>query len=132
MKHLFSLLAIVIALSINGCAYTPSKQDFSNANYGEPPTNIEESIKKSLYGILKDPDSVQLKDISEPKEDWFLNPANFNTKFDYGWHVCAMVNGKNSYGGYTGYKQYHFFFKNNAVSYATDHSMNSGRTLVCN
>jgi hypothetical protein len=126
------VLIVLCVLVISGCAYTPSNNELANADYGSQPINIEGSIKDSLLTTLKDPDSLQIKNITTPKKDFFLDPANFNTKFGYGWHVCALINAKNTYGAYTGYKNYHFFFKDNKVIYNTNIDMNSGRRLTCN
>lgn len=124
--------ALLIAILCTSCAYTPSNTDIKQANYGVKPSQPEAAIRTYFTGTLKDPDSLRIQFVTEPKQDWFLNPANFNTKFGYGWHVCAMVNAKNSYSGYVGARPYHFYFNGERIAFVTDAGMNSGRRLQCN
>lgn len=128
----YTASAILIMLFMLGCAYTPSTTELQHANYGAAPTQTEERIRHYFSGTLKDPDSLRIQFITVPRKDFYLNPNNFNTQFGYGWHVCAVVNAKNVYGGYVGARPYHFYFKAENIEFVTDASMNSGVRLQCN
>jgi len=124
-------LVLVAAALLAGCQSMPTKQQTDSADYGPKPNNHEQAIKNELSIILKDPDSAKIKYITKPKKNWYLNPKNFNTKFDYAWLSCANINAKNSFGAYTGYKTHAFFIKNNIVIYHQNDLLNSGRFIKC-
>ena len=125
------LLIVIFTLLLSGCMSAPTKQQTDSANYGPVPNNHETTIKNSLQYILKDPSSAVVQRITKPRKEWFLNPENLNTKFDYAWLSCALINAKNSFGGFTGAKQYVFFIKNNKVIYYQADQLNSGRIVKC-
>ncbi|CAM3037462.1 hypothetical protein B0183_11675 [Glaesserella parasuis] len=66
-------------------------------DYGAYPKNYVQLIKEHYNNTLKDPDSVKYKEITKPKKT-----ANGITDTYY-YYVCATINAKNSYGGYTGW-----------------------------
>ena len=72
----------------------------------EVPTNIDNLIllaKEKLSDSLKDPESAKFRKV-------FLS-ATFNKNTFNGWAICGEMNGKNSYGGYTGYKPFIVFIE---------------------
>lgn len=61
--------------------------------------SILSSVQNLVTQALKDPDSVKFKDakvlaVADPR--------------GHRYFICGLVNAKNSYGGYTGFKQYIF------------------------
>lgn len=93
MKKL-SLCALILLV---GCVSSPSKNELSNANYGELPNDYQNSIKSSVGSRLKDPYSA-IYEFGTPYKGWCQ--SGFTTLF--GWIVPFSLNAKNSYGGYTG------------------------------
>lgn len=105
-----------------------------NGPRGEAPTEHEKVIKQYFHGILKDPFSVQYKQISNPEPGHYSKtvttkpPSLINTDVQktetrhLGWLVTAEINAKNSYGAYTGWKTYKFIFRNNNIIYVDEPS----------
>jgi hypothetical protein len=86
------------------------------ADYGDYPKNYESIIKSYMELRLKDPEAAQYKFIKQPKKSW-LHPT-FNASdstFLYGYSLCVLINGKNSFGAYTGYSFNYFMIKNEEV-----------------
>ncbi len=108
MKKL--LLSIVTASLLAGCAARPSQDEITNADYGEYPNSYENVIKNYMFRTLKDPDSAQYQFLNHPKNGWTVWGGK-----KFGYVVCAYINAKNSYGGYTGSKLSYFMIRNNAV-----------------
>ncbi len=109
MMKLKIFIAATLALLLNGCA-APSAEDLAKADYGSYPSNYEQIIKRHLDMVLKDPESAKVTFLKGPYTGWSgLGGRKF------GYIVCADVNAKNSYGGYTGGKLSYFMIKNDAV-----------------
>lgn len=100
-------VSILIAASLSACALKPSQQEIESADYGPYPSDYENIIKQHMSNRLKDPYSAQYQFLGSPRSGW---NSFGGMKFGYG--VCAYINAKNSYGGYTGNK-IHFFMINN-------------------
>jgi len=60
---ILSLLVCMVA-----CATIPSAQEVATANYGDLPTNLEETITAHLKETLKDPDSLKNLNPSLPQK----------------------------------------------------------------
>lgn len=77
---------------------------------GASPSNIETGVKAAAQGYLKDPYSAQYQIGSVfpgyCKEGW-LKGNGVSWK---GWAVNVLINGRNSYGGYTGYQPHTVLF----------------------
>jgi hypothetical protein len=101
IKDTITGTALILAMTLGGCAYTPPPDVKPVAAY-TPPTKFEltspqkEQVRARIIASLKDPDS-----------------AKFSGQF-YGWRSnmieqppqgCAMVNARNSFGGYTGFEE---------------------------
>lgn len=112
-RFIFKLSIIVYTVVFLGCVIKPSEENLNMANFGSYPSNYEKIIKTYLDKTLKDPDSVKYEFTSTPWATWFVNQYFI----DYGWGVCANLNAKNSYGGYTGYKINLFIIKYSEVVY---------------
>jgi hypothetical protein len=91
-------------------------------DYGKYPTDYEAIVKSWFDTKLKDPDSAKYKSISKPrKEHAIVN--QFRKEAVYGYSVCATVNAKNSYGGYTGYTTQWFLIRDGSIVRTQDASM---------
>ena len=87
------LIPIIIAsLMIGGC-YSAKPDDFMPVQL---PSRVVETAKNQVRYAMKDPGSAQFREIRGYS---FSGPGN-------GYVVCGMVNGKNSYGGYSGFKPF--------------------------
>lgn len=85
------------------------------ADYGIHPSNYQEIVKAYFQGILKDPYSAQYR-FSEPYKAYLrAAPIVGGNPKTFGYIAEVGVNAKNSYGGYTGEKQYRIFIRNGSV-----------------
>ncbi len=135
-------MLVATALSfLSGCAIGPSAAQRNDADisqwlaslpepgadYGAYPDNYREIIEAAMTGMLKDPDSARYSGFTQPKHDQVVevqyphrglildtSVAPKKTAI-YGYAVCAAVNAKNSFGGYTGDKLYWFLIRNGQV-----------------
>ena len=116
MRKLHSFGAIASALLIfGGCASAPSEQQLATADYGAPPRDYERVIHEYFDATLKDPASIQYKEVTEPRKDWVRDAPIAGYQMHYGWIVKATINAKNSYGGYVGFKTYSFLFRGEQI-----------------
>jgi len=125
MKNLLLLIFPVFCIiSIVGCttntvsgnrmqSYRPTETEIENADYGTYPENWEEIIKDFMATILKDPYSAQYRFKKEPIKSFESGKDLASTKFYY--LVLAMINAKNSYGGYVGEVLFVFHIRNGKV-----------------
>lgn len=96
MKKSFVFLAL---LALAGCKSTADKvENWQEIDAGPKPTNYEALTVEAVKGILKDPDSAKITNISGPYKEYRVSR--------FLWAVCGSVNAKNSYGGYTGSKPF--------------------------
>ncbi len=63
---------------------------------------------------LKDPYSAVMK-CEEPKQGWRNDDLFSKYKKHYGYVLTCMVNAKNSFGAFGGYKKYEFVINNGTV-----------------
>jgi hypothetical protein len=111
-------LLIVTSVITAGCAAPPPAEeppqavDTKNANYGAYPTDYEALVKNWGSANLKDPDSARYSKISKPRKEYmFENKQPF-----FGYSICAAINAKNSYGGYTGNQTYWFLIRDGKIA----------------
>lgn len=105
-----------IIFFITGCASKPTYEELANADYGYFITNdeAERLAKNWLEKRLKDPYSAQYS-FGTIERGYAVAPIiNGGTRY-FGYRLVVSVNGKNSYGGYTGYQEYQFMFKNGNI-----------------
>lgn len=109
----FSWLAasLCIAASSAGCVSAPTPAQVAAADYGARPTRYEDSIRAYFDATSKDPSSLQYREITVPEKGYIQGPPISGGKITYGWRVDASINGKNSYGGYVGFRTYQFLFR---------------------
>ena len=91
------------------------KEDqLKSLNYGTYPKNYKKIIDKYLFTVLKDPSSKQIEYLNEPRK----GVVQFDTSkigINAGYAVCAYVNAKNGFGGYTGAKLSYFVIHNDDI-----------------
>lgn len=104
---------------IAGCVSVPPSDntpipepDMANANFGSYPTNYEELIFEWARMNLKDSESARYQRISIPRKEYMIH----NRQPFYGYSSCVIVNGKNSYGAYTGNQAYWFMFRDGKIA----------------
>lgn len=101
MKIRFAMLAMGLVLS--GCATTPPPHSETR----QLSATEKEALRRSLSQTLKDPDSAQFK--------WMpAVVAKKDAPLDSPIGYCGLVNGKNSYGGYVGFKRFYATITRNA------------------
>lgn len=119
MQRLVALLFVLCALSYSAGSFAKEKTvaetvDTINADYGPRPDNFEELVKAWAEQNLKDPDSARYNRISKPRKEFMVA----NLKPFFGWSVCADINSKNSYGGYTGAQTHWFLIRDGKIERA--------------
>ena len=81
--------------------------------YGEMPVQYEAAIRQYFQEYLKDPDSVQYREITKPEKGSVTAVTGVifarETRLS-GWTVNATVNAKDAHGVYVGFKTYTFLF----------------------
>ena len=83
----FTLVALLSATLLAGCYSLPkptiiTMEQIRNLDYGRYPSDYEQIVKRHLARTLIDPNSLMLDGI-----------------------LCARINAKNRYGGYTGWQE---------------------------
>lgn len=113
---------LLFLFTLSGCAQNTIRPepDQKMIDYGTAPTNYKEQINGYWQSTLKDPGSIQIKEIVAPEKAMAYaaeeHPRSYDMYSDvtfiptYGYRVCATINAKNSYGGYTGWSTQTFFF----------------------
>lgn len=110
--HTVTLMLFIAALG--GCASAFDKPS-PNADFGAAPVRYEQSIPEALSLALKDPDSAKYKFLP-PVKGYQNNGLVYGGRVTWmGYMVLALVNAKNSMGGYTGYESYTFYFAGERV-----------------
>ncbi len=111
----FTLAALLSATLLAGCYSLPkptiiTMEQIRNLDYGRYPSDYEQIVKRHLARTLIDPNSLMLDGISKPRKFVRLERTSLPVKTDTpirdirGYIVCARINAKNRYGGYTGWQ----------------------------
>lgn len=108
MLKKFFLLSI-FPVVLTGC-FRPTAEQLANADYGQYPSDYEQTIKSYMSQRLKDPYSAQFQFLNQPKTAW-----NGIGGLKYGYAVCVLINAKNSFGGYTGSQLSYFMLRGSTV-----------------
>ena len=112
-----SVSILLFTLLISACA-SVSPEELENADFGEEPTNYEYDIKNLMSRLLKDPASATYQ-FAEPRKGMTQDGWAVGGKKYFGYIVPVSINAKNSFGGYTGAKQYYFLFSEGKVMEVT-------------
>lgn len=119
------LIGLLFAgLLLSGCLSAPPQKEIANADFGKYPSNYESTIEHYMRQFLKDPDSVKYEYVIYPRKSWYVGGLLGPSGTSYGYAVCAKINAKNSFGGYTGSKIHYFLIKNDRI---IAHFYDSGR-----
>lgn len=105
---------MLVSLSfLAACASGPTQEQLTNANYGSDITGEEcvSVAERLIANSLKDPSSAQFRHSPCFKGYWGSVPI-LGMGVEFGWIQSGEVNGKNSYGGYVGYRPYQMLIKN--------------------
>lgn len=95
----------------------------AGANYGSQITQEEAQAQARAFmkTYLKDPMSAQY-DWDTLKPAWIhMVPTAFNPRV-YGYALEALVNAKNSYGGYAGFTPFRFFYRDGQLKQVAEYS----------
>ena len=111
-----------LSLLLAACAYTPPSAQVSmktvrSANYGSYPRNYQRQIRQYLNDTLLDPDSAKIR-IAPPRKVFKIYETDdrpSQPKYYPCYLVCAEVNAKNTYGGYTGWQTKRYRFTNGSM-----------------
>lgn len=107
------IAAVTTAAILAGCGLvTPSLQDLHTADWGPAPTHEIElaTVRAQVGPKLKDPYSA-VYECAPARHGW----TNTMGHLQYGWLVGCSVNGKNSFGGYTGAEEHHFLMRGSDI-----------------
>jgi hypothetical protein len=121
MKRFFVIVALATSIVVSGCglAYNAKRNELLKtakpSDYGPPPpANYCEIQKQVILSSLKDPQSAQFQWGNNPIKE--IIPTDFTSPNPIlVWVTSAQVNGKNSFGGYTGFKPYLFAWKDGKI-----------------
>jgi ketosteroid isomerase-like protein len=89
-----------------------------DTKYGDRPADYKEAIQMFLAEHLKNPDSVQYREITQPERGYTTSISGgflMSEKREYGWLVKATINAKNSHDRYVGFKTYTFLFRGEKI-----------------
>lgn len=101
-----TLIAALITLALAACTTPPTDQKgkpLTIADAGPAPGDAMEAVRSALRYRLKDFESAKIELPLRPRPAVFARAAGLN-QGGAGWELCPMVNAKNSFGGYTGFK----------------------------
>lgn len=105
-----------------GCYKAPTLDELKKADYGQYPSNYEALVKQCMEGKLFDPGAAMYKFTPPVKGYTNRAPMQGGDVDKFGYWVAAEINGKNRFGGYTGYQAHRFFIRAgdiyNACSYS--------------
>lgn len=102
---------------VAGCVHAPpSAEQLTAADYGSPISQpeAEDAARAFLKRYLKDPESAEM-DWGTVQKRWLREAPINGGKLKFGYMLTANINAKNSFGAYTGYKPYQFFFFNGTL-----------------
>jgi uncharacterized protein YceK len=113
------VIAIAACLVLVGCSSVPVEQvqaEAAKIGYGEPlPSNWQDMVKNYIAASLKDPMSAVYQ-FGEPAQGMIQKAPIRGGGLDVtGYLVSVLVNAKNSYGGYTGFKEYQFLIRDGKI-----------------
>jgi len=112
------LASVLFASSGCGVAYRINRDKLlstaTETDYGPPPPeNHQDIAAQVIRQQLKDPDSAQFQFGGIARDAIQTGPMSPTAMLV--WRTSALVNAKNSYGGYTGFQPWHLAWKNGRV-----------------
>ncbi|MEN3113094.1 hypothetical protein ACFONG_16005 [Uliginosibacterium paludis] len=109
--------ALVAAALLVGCASAPTQEEISRADYGQPMSQQEclSISEAAIANQLKDPSSAQFRNEPPCYTGWVSSVPLMGLRAAFGYVQRGEVNGKNSFGGYVGFRPYLVLIKNGVV-----------------
>ena len=106
----------------------PSEEEIQNADYGTliSQDQAQRIAQSFLNKRLKDPRSAQYE-WGRFYKDWVRRSLIDGREMIFGYRLDVSVNAKNSYGGYTGFKEYIFMFYDGGIKAVFSERKRSGR-----
>jgi hypothetical protein len=104
-------------LLLSACASgPPTREELLSADYGSPiaQQDAEARAKEFLKEYLKDPASA-IYEWNPVYNGWVREAPLSGGGLKFGYLLDGNINAKNSYGGYTGFAPYQFFFHNGNI-----------------
>jgi hypothetical protein len=116
MTHRLRFFCIILgSLAITGCSVGPTAEQLSNADFGPPPSgDYKAQIRSTFDLILFDGASARYR-FERPVKSYLKAAPVYGTSLTYGWRVCGLVNAKNRFGGYVGWRRFFTLFNHNAI-----------------
>jgi hypothetical protein len=93
---------LVVLLLFVGCYARPTPEQLAASNPGPYPDNYQDVVREAFQYALFDPFSAQYQ-MQAPEKGWTSNTGD---GIRYGWYVRGLVNAKNRFGGYVGFKPF--------------------------
>lgn len=114
-----AIIVFIAAAMLAGCAAGPSPQEIAAIDYGQPVEQnaAEQQAAAYLGKVLKDPASAQVS-FGRVYQGYYTSAPISGSKISAGYMLDALVNAKNSYGGYAGAKPYRFLFRGGKLTNA--------------
>ncbi|WP_239404412.1 YgdI/YgdR family lipoprotein [Aggregatibacter aphrophilus] len=136
-KHAYNALFAVLAAGLLAGCTTETKitmNDVRNMDYGSYPENYEQTIRRYLARTLIDPNSLMIDGFSKPKKYLEITDRRYNVVTDsYNpavflryYIVCARINAKNTYGGYTGWQDHIYYFRDGEIVSSSEYGFIDG------
>jgi hypothetical protein len=108
MKKKFNLLLCCsVSILLSACASAPTEEQLRNADYGsyQSPATCVQLVEARIRATMKDPYGAQFNHGSCIK-GWVSSVPIMGLPVAFGYYQTGSVNGKNSYGGYVGFRPY--------------------------
>lgn len=114
---LVAAATIVTAAVLGGCASAPTQLQIAAADYGRPMSQSEclGLAEQAVANQLKDPGSAEFRNEIPCHTGYSNNVPLLGRSAQFGYIQDGEVNGKNSFGGYVGFRPYHVLMRNGAV-----------------
>jgi len=96
----------------------PTPAPTTDKKYGAMPAAYQDAIRNYYLEHLKNPDSVQYREITKPEQGYITAITGtllMSETREYGWTVKATINATNSNDSYVGFKTYTFLFRGEKI-----------------
>lgn len=125
------LLMTTCLITLSGCATVPTQDQIDAADYGSPMVQAEaENLAKQWFAnVLKDPESARYQ-WNKFEKGWAAASLLDGGDHLFGYLLYCKVNAKNSFGGYTGFQNYVFVYKNNQITGVWRQSNQTGSPIM--
>jgi|GEM_PF-1879585 len=112
--HKYSVTALSVLL-LSACQTVQFEQPNVETKFGNKPDYSESELKRVMGATLKDEESARYR-FGELQKAYCNNGLLGGGKLVWsGWVLPVELNGKNSYGAYTGYTQHYARYEDNKL-----------------